>query len=59
MNDELDAKTIENPGELSSEERKRWLDLYAPLDHQTRLKVVYLLIEQLHVHPIIVNSATK
>ncbi len=48
MNNEVTAKIIENPGELSPEERQKWLDLYMPLDHRNRLKIIYLLIDQLH-----------
>jgi len=56
MNDNLNSKTIENPGELSSAERKQWLDLYTPLDHQSKLKVIYLLIDQLHKEPAITGN---
>ncbi len=56
MSDKLNTKTIENPGELSPAERKQWLDLYASLNHQTRLKVIYLLIDQLHNEPAITGS---
>ena len=59
MNDKINAKTIESPGELSPAEQKKWLDPYNQLDHQTRLKVIYLFIDRLHSEPASSNSETR
>lgn len=56
MNTRPSTKKIEDPGKLSPDEEKKWLDLYDQLDDQTRRKVLYLLIDQLHTRPVIINN---